>query len=411
MSDSDDPNQALERRLARLQAAMGPKAARKAERAARREERRTGKGTKSGISMVAMALAFLAAAIATNNHGLYLPAFILAALGAARMLERALNAAPKTGQAHIGMGANIESGAIIEPGAVVEMGADVKAGARICSGAVVRMGSTVKENAVIESGAVVGWGCSIEAGAVVEAGAMIGAGSTVRQGSRVPAGMKVAPGAAFSNAGASAPQAKAPVADERRARIEAACAKIEAEIAQLPATFREHLGATGETAASLRQTCLTLLDRERTLRSEASEDGLKFLDTERLELEKRAAAATDAQVKKSLESAVGAIDEQKRQRLQVKTHADRIDAEVTRLQWTLDGMAAQLVRLRSAGVDASQPPGGEVLKTVQQLGDEIDAIADALEHVRETEHPMLQPISPISSSDESLPKAPGERAR
>jgi hypothetical protein len=281
----------------------------------------------------------------------------------------------------------------------------------VCNGAVVRMGSTVHENAVIETGAVVGWGCTIEAGAVVEAGAQIGAGSTVRKGSRVPAGMRVAPGAAFSNAGVSAPAATSQPADERRGRIEAACAKIEAEIAQLPETFREHLGATGETAASLRQTCLTLLDRERVLRGEASDEGLKFLDTERAELEKRAGAATDAQVKKSLESAMGAIDEQKRQRLQVKTHADRLDAEVTRLQWTLDGMAAQLVRLRSAGVDASQPPGGEVLKTVQQLGEEIDAIADALEHVHASEQPMLQPISPVSSPDETLPKAPGQRLR
>jgi hypothetical protein len=115
-------------------------------------------------------------------------------------------------------------------------------------------------------------------------------------------------------------------------------------------------------------------------------------------------------VRKSLQSAIGAIDDQKRQRLQVKTYADRLDAEVTRLQWTLDGMAAQLVRLRTAGVDAAQAPSGDVLQTVNQLHEEIDAIADALEHVRQSEQPMLQPISEISSGEDTLP-SPRDRVR
>ncbi len=261
-------------------------------------------------------MSFITLGVVMGNKAFLIPGIILGALGAARGLRLALG--PKreaSTQPHIGMGADVAegaivgpgavvqmgadvgAGAIIEPGAIVEMGADVGAGARVQKGAVVRMGASVHKDAVIETGAVIGWGCDIEAGAVVGAGAIIGAGSTVSAGARVPPGMRLLPGATFARGVSTSAPARAPApGDERRARIEASCARIETEIGQLPETFREHLGATGETATALRTTCLELLDRERVLRVEASEDSLTFLDNEKTELEKRAAAATDAAV-------------------------------------------------------------------------------------------------------------------
>ncbi len=409
----NDP-QALERRLARLQAAMGPRAAgraaRKAERAERRAQRRSQRGPASAI---VLALAFVAAAIATGKNGLLVPGLVFAIIGAVRLLSTALShkGADPT-KPHIGMGADVAAGAVVEPGAVVEMGAEIREGAIVRSGAVVRMGCDVKARAVIESGAVIGWGCDIGEDAVVEAGAVIGAGATVKKGARVPAGMRVAPGATFASNGlsATAAAAKPEVKDERRARIESSCARIEAELEQLPPTFREHLGATGQTAGELRTTCLTLLDRERALRGEASQQSLDFLDTEAAELEKRIAAATDDSVKRSLASAVAAIADQKKQRLALKTHADRIEAEVTRMQWTLDGMATQLVRLRATGTQAASAPSGEVMQTVQQLHEEIDAITVALEEVAKGDSPMLTPISDVSGGDATSAPS-GERVR
>ncbi len=379
----------LQRRLDRLQSAM--------HRSEPREEKRLRKhdSAGSGYSMVALSLGFIAAAVATGNKGLFVPGFILLTLGIVRSLRFALRQKPEASHPHIGMGADIGEGAVIEPGAVVEMGATIEARAVVKRGAVVRMGATVHAGAVIEEKAVVGWGSDIEAEAVVGAGAIVGAGSTVVTRARVPAGLRLAPGATFSLPGTTVvPPSEV---DPRRARVESACARIEGELAQMSPTFREHLGATLETATSLKETCLELLVRERALRSEASDESLHFLDTEKAELEKRVAAAPDEHIRKSLQSAMAAIDDQKKQRQSLRIQADRLEAEMTRLQWTLEGMATQLIRLRAAGVDAGQPPSAEVLQTVQQLHQEIDAIAEALEEVRHAESPF-QRVDEISSA-------------
>ena len=54
--------------------------------------------------------------------------------------------------------------------------------------------------------------------------------------------------------------------------------------------------------------------------------------------------------------------------------------------------------------------GSEVMTTVHQLHEEIDAIADALESVRRDEQPMLQPVSEISTDASDAP-VPRERVR
>jgi hypothetical protein len=184
------------------------------------------------------------------------------------------------------------------------------------------------------------------------------------------------------------------VRDPREARILAACERIEAELRQAPESVRELLGATAETARGLRETCLSLLQRERTLRLESSAESLSFLDKEKQELQRRIMAATDPAVRQSLTQAVAAIDEQRRQRGLMHQSAERLDAELTRLTWTLDGMGAQLARLRAAGAEATSTPNTEVLQSMKQLHDEIDAIAEALEGVARGD---MQPVSAVDS--------------
>lgn len=415
-----DDDRALQKRLERLQAAMEPRPTRRDARQQRREEKRARRkqsGSGAGGSL-AVAIAFIAAAIALGKPGLFVPGIILAIVGGVRLLQTAL-AKPQSDPTRpsIGMGASVASTATVEAGAVVEMGADIEDGAVVRAGAVVRMGATIAKNAVIEQGAVIGWGCDVEEGAVVEAGAIVGSGATVKKGARVPAGMRLPPGADWGQGAASPSPAAVPVRaavvapkDERRARIEESCARIESELQQLPESFREYLGATQQTAGALRQTCLELLERERALRAEASDESLKFLDTEHAELQKRVDAATDAQVKGSLGSALGAIADQKKQRLIIRTQADRLEAELTRLQWTLQGMSTQLIRLRTTGAEAGKPPSTEMMQSVQQLHSEIDAIADALEQVSLADRPGFQPVSDVTGEDSTRP-LPDQRVR
>src|SRR5207248_2189973 len=89
----------------------------------------------------------------------------------------------------------------------------------------------------------------------------------------------------------------------------------------------------------------------------------------------------DEEIRRSLQGAVAAIGEQKKQRGLLKLGAERLDAEQLRLQYVLERLLAQFVRLRMAGAGAQAGPDRELEGAVAQLGTEIDAVADALEEV------------------------------
>lgn len=414
MTDSPHDTEALLQRLERLSATLGhaPLAPRSAASEVSVPE--PSKAARNvGRGGLALAVALIAVGIALGgNLALILPALVLGVLSGALMLhgvgEAVLSSVPAglapkdPTRPHIGMGATIAHDAIIEPGAVVEMGATVGSGVVVKRGAVVRMGAMVHRGAIVEEGAVVGWGADVSGGAIIGRSAVIGAGATIRDDAVVPAGTRLLPGATWTKgigASASAPESAqavalkgSPVPDARETRIQAACERIEVELRQVPEQVREYLGASGQMVSALRATCRGLIERERVLLAESSPDRLAFLDQEKAELDKRIAAATDERVHRSLQQAVAAIEDQQRQRGLLRQGAERLDAELTRLVWTLEAMGTQLVRLRTAGLEVASAPDQEVLSSMRQLYDEIDAIADALEDVA-----RMEPVAPISN--------------
>jgi carbonic anhydrase/acetyltransferase-like protein (isoleucine patch superfamily) len=294
--------------------------------------------------------------------------------------------APSGGPAHIGMGASVSSSAVVEPGAVVEMGATVKSGAIVRSGAVVGMGATVGTNALIENGAVVSWGGTVRAGATVGANAVVGWGATVGKGVQVPPGMRLRAGATVSagwlrehwpggQVQRPLPAARDPAAE----RATAACDRLTAELRAASEHVRAFLGTSEATISSLRRTCEDLLQREQALRMEVDPSALGRLDDERKDLEARLASASDESLRRSLTGAVAAIDGQRRQRELLRLSADRLQAERLRLVYTLEGLASQFVRLRTAGAEAGRASTAGLEQGVRDLGAELDAIADALE--------------------------------
>ncbi len=297
---------------------------------------------------------------------------------------------------HVGLGADVAGDAVIEPGASVEMGVTVRSKAVLRKGAVVRMGATVGAGAVLEAGAVVSWGVDVGAGAVIEAGAVVGAGSSVAPGARVPKNARVLPGSMFSQGVSGAAVPAAPV-DPRHARLDLVCDRLEADWARTSEELRGHLGAPAQTVAALRATCHELIRREGLLRAESSADGRARLEAERAVLWERAARATDASVKRSLEGALAAIAERQRQQGLLETTAERLDAEATRLLLTLEAMSTQVVRLLAAGdasADASRPL---LVQSVRELQEEIDAVAGALEELAADGQGMA-PVAPLSEA-------------
>lgn len=291
----------------------------------------------------------------------------------------------------VDMGATVGAGAVLREGALVEMGASVGAGAVLERGAIVRMGATVGPRALLEEGASVSWGASIGEGAVIGAGAVVAAGSDVAAGARVPPHTYLSAGTTWTAGQGDTSRLPAArtrdeleaASDPRTERIQKACDRLEDEYARAPEPVRAMFGDTRATLTSLRRTCLDLVARERALRAEAAPEALARLDQEKSAIEARLAQATDDQVRQSLSGAVKAITAQQEQRKQLQNSADRLEAELTRLIWTVDGMGTELVRVRTAGAELYTGSTAEIAKSVEQLKDEINNIAQALEEVNQ----------------------------
>jgi carbonic anhydrase/acetyltransferase-like protein (isoleucine patch superfamily) len=372
----------------------------------------------AATALGALALALFVAAFLTGQNWLLALAIVAAAAGgilyvvpaARRVLGDFVGHGPP-GQAHVGMGATVAADAVLEPGASVEMGATVGSRAVIRSGAVVRMGATVSHDAVVEKGAVVSWGATVYPRTVVGERSIVGAGADVLGSARVPPGMWLRPGSTYGTGSTTSPlpaPQPAAAADPRAARVAAACDKLDQEVRAAPDGVRAFLGGSIDTVASLRRTCEDLARRERELRAEADEHALSRLAEERAALEKRVASERDAQVASSLRGALAAIDEQRRQRELLRVAADRLDAEETRLLYTLEGLASLFVRARNAGVEAGGTQGA-LQQGVAQLRAELDAIADALEDVARGAPGALlgEAAEPPSAPSEAVPQPRG----
>ena len=326
--------------------------------------------------------------------------------------------------ARIGMGADVHASATIEPGAVVEMGATVEAGAVVKSGAVVRMGATVASHATVESGAVIGWGATVESGATVQRDASVGAGATVHRNAVLSAGGHLGAGGDLRATGTvepvavraarTEPRSAADAAvDERERQIQALCDRLQAELQKGSPTLRSFLSANEGSVATLRSTCGDLLSRERRLRREVSPELMARLETERAALEQRIASAEDEQVRESLRRAAAAIDEQRNQRKLLARSADRLDAELTRLCWSIEGVIAQLVQVHHAGGTGTEP---ELERGLERIRDELTAVTEALESVNNEERAGLlhpAPVVPVTGEGEppSPASVPGGRVR
>lgn len=381
------PEATLERSLARMKAALA--SAKLLEDTTPRAAGQLSAVGRWGAALAAVS-ATLVFVFAETGIGPFLPLAVASGISGAILLTRGLTQRrtllPGT-PAHIGMGATVSSSAVIEPGAILEMGSTVRAGAIIRSGALVGMGATVGTNATIESGAVVSWGATVRAGAIIGANSIVGWGATVGKGVQVPPGTRLRAGATVSAGwfrehlpGLSPPPPPPSVGrDPAELRTAAVCDRLVSELRAAPEHVRSFLGASDSTIASLRRTCEDLLRREQALRAELDPAALRRLDEEKSAVDARLATETDERIRLSLSGVVAAIDEQRRQRELLRVSAERLQAERMRLVYTLEGLASQFVRLRTAGAEAGGAVAADLEQGVKDLGAELDAIADALE--------------------------------
>jgi hypothetical protein len=176
-------------------------------------------------------------------------------------------------------------------------------------------------------------------------------------------------------------QSTAAEADPRLARVDALCDKLMAELRAGPAVLREVVHSPEQTVEALRKSCHELSRREHELRALSSPEDTRRLADEHATLSSRVETEQDTVVRERLSSALKALGEQQRQRAELATAASRLEAEHTRLYYTLENLYTQVLRARTADSASEDVAGAGLRQSVEQLGTEMEAVTEALEDV------------------------------
>ncbi len=169
--------------------------------------------------------------------------------------------------------------------------------------------------------------------------------------------------------------------DPRLARVDTLCDKLLSELRAGPAVLREVVHAPEQTVEALRRGCHALAARERELRALCSPEDERRLADERQALVARVEAEADEVARARLASALEVLDEQRHQRAELAKAASRLEAEHTRLYYTLENLYTQVLRVRTADAASEDVAGASLRHGVEQLGAEMEAVTEALEEV------------------------------
>lgn len=177
------------------------------------------------------------------------------------------------------------------------------------------------------------------------------------------------------------PQRASEPADPRMVRVDALCDKLLAEFRSGPSVLREVVHSPEQTVEALRRSCHELARRERELRTLCSPEDERRLSDEHTALAARVEAEKDAVAKERLASALTVLDQQRQQRAELGTAASRLEAEHTRLYYTLENLYTQVIRVRTADAASEDVAGAGLRQSVEQIGAEMEAVTEALEEV------------------------------
>ncbi|MGC4116453.1 MAG: hypothetical protein QM765_18125 [Myxococcales bacterium] len=233
------------------------------------------------------------------------------------------------------------------------------------------------------------WMMFVSLGFAIPAAGIFGAAATAKKA--LPAGEEKTPGAVAGQSTAALPLS--PI-DARVARVEALCQKVLESIQSGPPVVREVVHRPEETLKALSGTCRELGRRERELRAAITEEDDRRLRGEHDGLIARVAAENDPVSRQRLESALRALEGQLAQRAELVTAASRLEAEQTRILYTLENLHTQVLRARSADAASTDVAGAGLRKGLEQLGEEISAVASALEETHGAD--LVRPVVDVT---------------
>jgi len=183
--------------------------------------------------------------------------------------------------------------------------------------------------------------------------------------------------------------------DARLARVDELCDQLLADIRSAPAVLREFVQKPEEAVQALREGVHALERREREIRALANPEDDARLQSERDSLQRRLAAEQDTVTRERLGQALQALDQQRSQRASLLTAASRLEAERTRLLYTLEGLHTQVLAVRStAEAGQEQAAADRLRQSLDTLSSEVSAVAGALESVQAVDAGAVSPAEP-----------------
>lgn len=195
----------------------------------------------------------------------------------------------------------------------------------------------------------------------------------------------------------------------RETRIDGICDRLLSELKGAPPLVRELLRNPEQTVAALRAASRELARRERNLRAALTDDEGERLDRERTALSARVASTSDAVVRERLSAALAALDAQLSHRAELSIAVARIEAEGTRILYSLESLRAQVLRALAADSAASEVTRESLKGGLETLSAEIDAVATALEEVHGvgTAASPARPAGGVAAGARAAARQPG----
>jgi hypothetical protein len=153
------------------------------------------------------------------------------------------------------------------------------------------------------------------------------------------------------------------------------------EIQAADAVARPLLEPHGDRVRDLLRAAEELVRKLQRVEQHVQAETPAMLGQQLAELEARLGRTEDAVARERLESALG------QQRTKMDLHrelcrrAERLDAQLTSVQLTLETVLAQIARIKSAESSAASHENARVAETLRVLSSEVDAVAETVEEV------------------------------
>lgn len=176
-------------------------------------------------------------------------------------------------------------------------------------------------------------------------------------------------------------------------RVELLADRLQQELRRASPLVREALRRPEETVEELRGACRILVRRERELRGALASRDETRLVCERAALGRRIEREADEVCRQRLERAASALDLELEQRAALAASASRLEAERTRILYSLEMLYTQLLRVRSADAASADLAGAGIRTRLEQMSEELAAVAQALDET----HAGLPQLAPVET--------------